>query len=177
MASASKEFPGGPMIFGARGSQRLQNPNPEQVMSATILRNTSSTGRPVADIPSRRARIAGWILTGIAALFMAFDAGIKLSGSKQAVDGSVQLGYQPHHVPIIGAIAFVCLVIYLIPRTAPIGAILWTGYFGGAIASQLRLDNPLFSYTLFPIYVSALIWGAVYLRDERVRNLLRAARS
>jgi hypothetical protein len=146
-------------------------------MSATILGTSSSVGRAAADVPSRRARIAGWILTGIAALFMAFDAGIKLIGSKQAVDGSVQLGYQPHHVPIIGAIALVCLIVYLIPRTAPIGAILWTGYFGGAIASQLRVDNPLFSYTLFPIYVSALVWGALYLRDDRVRNLLRPARS
>ncbi len=60
--------------------------------------------------------------------------------------------------------------------SAPLGAVLWTGYFGGAIATHLRLENPLFSHTLFPIYIAALLWGGLYLRDERVRALLRPAR-
>ena len=62
------------------------------------------------------------------------------------------------------------------PRTAPLGAVLWTGYFGGAVATHLRLDEPLLSHTLFPIYVAAVVWGALYLRDARVRALLRPAR-
>jgi hypothetical protein len=70
----------------------------------------------------------------------------------------------------------VCLILYVIPRTAPLGAVLWTGYLGGAIATHLRLDNPLFSHTLFPIYVAALLWGGLYLRDARVRALVGAAR-
>lgn len=67
-------------------------------------------------------------------------------------------------------------MLYAIPRTAPLGAVLWTGYFGGAIATHLRLDNPLLSHTLFPIYVAAFVWGGLYLRDARVRALLDPAR-
>ena len=63
-------------------------------------------------------------------------------------------------------------MIYLIPRTAPFGALLWTGYLGGAIATHLRLDNPLFCHILFPTYVAALMWGGLYLRDARVRAVL-----
>jgi hypothetical protein len=127
-------------------------------------------------VPSLRSQLAGRILTGIVTLLLAFDVGIKLSGSKAAMEGTVQLGYQPHHVLIIGCIALGCLVLYLIPRTAPLGAILWTGYFGGAVATQLRLDMPLFSYILAPVYVATLIWISLYLRDPRVRALIQPAR-
>jgi hypothetical protein len=120
--------------------------------------------------------LAGRILTGLAIAFLTFDVVIKLVGAKAALDGTVALGYQPHHLLIIGMIGLVCLILYVIPRTAPLGAILWTGYLGGAIASNLRLDLPLFSHTLFPIYVAALIWGGLYLRDPRVRALVRPAR-
>jgi hypothetical protein len=142
-------------------------------MSATLLQ-----AAPVASpsTPSTRTRWAGRVLTGIAVLFLVFDTTIKLLAAKEAVDGTVQLGWQAHHLPIIGAIEVVCLVLYLIPRTAPLGAVLWTGYLGGAIATHLRIDNPLFSHTLFPIYVAALIWGGLYLRDARVRALVRPAR-
>ena len=109
-------------------------------------------------------------------LFLTFDMTIKLVGVKDAVEGTVLLGFQPHHLPILGLIQLVCLVLYLVPRTAPLGAVLWTGYLGGAVATQLRVDNPLFSHILFPIYVAAFIWGGLYLRDERVRALLRPAR-
>ena len=126
--------------------------------------------------PSTASRRTGLVLTGLAVLFLAFDAAIKLFPNEAALTGTTDLGYQPHHLPIIGGIALVCLVLYVIPRTAPLGAILWTGYFGGAIATHLRVDNPLFTHTLFPIYVAALIWGGLYLRDPRVRALLRPAR-
>ena len=91
---------------------------------------------------------------------------------KAAVEGSAQLGFTPDQVFVIGVIAAVCLVVYLIPRTAPLGAVLWTGYFGGAIVTHFRVGNPLFSHVLFPIYVSTLIWASVYLRDPRVRAVL-----
>jgi hypothetical protein len=93
--------------------------------------------------------------------------------AKAAVEGSAQLGFTPQQVFVIGVIAAICLVIYLIPRTAPIGAVLWTGYFGGAIVTHFRLGNPLLTHVLFPIYVSALIWGSLYLRDPRVRAVVR----
>jgi hypothetical protein len=117
--------------------------------------------------------IAGRVLTGIVALLLTLDAGIKLVMAKAAVEGSAQLGFTPQQVFVIGVIAAICLVIYLIPRTAPIGAVLWTGYFGGAIVTHFRLGNPLLTHVLFPIYVSALIWGSLYLRDPRVRAVVR----
>jgi hypothetical protein len=147
-------------------------------MSATLLEAVPLANAP-ASAPadaSSRARWAGRILTGLAVAFLTFDVAIKLVGVKEAVQGTVDLGYQPHHLPIIGVIGLVCLILYVIPRTAPLGAILWTGYLGGAIATHLRLDNPLFSHILFPIYIAALLWGGLYLRDARVRALVRPAR-
>ena len=141
-------------------------------MSATLVDSTPLAVPPVR--VSGRSRLAGRIVTGLAVAFLLFDMGIKLAGAKEAVDGTVQLGWQPHHLPILGAIEVVLLALYLIPRTAPLGAVLWTGYFGGAIATHLRLDNPLFSHVLFPIYVAALVWGGLYLRDARVRTIVRA---
>ncbi|HEX8850776.1 MAG TPA: DoxX family protein [Gemmatimonadaceae bacterium] len=122
--------------------------------------------------PSRAALWTGRVLSAIAVLFLTFDAAIKLSGAREAIEGTTQLGWQPHHLPILGAIQAVCLLVYLVPRTAPLGAILWTGYLGGAIATHLRLDNPLFTHILFPTYVAALLWGGLYLRDWRVRAIL-----
>src|SRR5687767_8783420 len=140
-------------------------------MSAALLATV-----PRIAVPSTRARWIGRILSGIAVAFLLVDVSFKFVVTQAAIDGNAQLGWQMHHMPIIGAIQVVCLALYLIPRTAPLGAVLWTGYLGGAIATHLRVDNPLFSHTLFPIYVAALLWGGLYLRDARVRNVLRAAR-
>jgi hypothetical protein len=126
---------------------------------------------------ARAANKAVWIgrvLSGLAVLFLAFDAGFKLLQSPMAIEGTVELGYPASAILKIGIIQVVCLIIYLIPRTSVLGAILWTGYLGGAIATHVRLDNPLFTHQLFPIYVAALLWGGLYLRDRRVRALLRA---
>ncbi len=144
-------------------------------MSAAILESVARHASP-ANARSARSRWAGNILSGMAVLFLIFDLSIKLIGAQEAVDGTVQLGWAPHHLPIIGVIQLACLALYLIPRTAPLGAILWTGYLGGAIATHLRVDNPLFSHILFPIYIAAFIWGGLYLRDARVRALLRPIR-
>ena len=141
-------------------------------MSAAVLDSTSSI-RARARTRSAASLWTGRILSGIAILFLAFDAVVKLVGAKAAVDGTVQLGWQPHHLPVIGTIALILLVLYAIPRTAPLGAILWTGYLGGAVATQLRVDNPLFSHVLFPIYVAIILWLGLYLRDDRIRRLIR----
>ena len=140
-------------------------------MSATLLEAT-----PLAASAPARTRWTGRTLSTVAVIFLAFDMTVKLVGAKEAVDATVQLGWAPHHLPIIGAIQAACLLLYLIPRTAPLGAVLWTGYLGGAIATQLRAGNPLLSHVLFPTYVAALLWGGLYLRDARVRALVRAAR-
>jgi hypothetical protein len=146
-------------------------------MSATLLRSATYDIGPrrtsdTASRPSRRAVITGRILTGVVALLLTLDAGLKLVRAKAAVEGSAQLGFTPDQVFVIGVIAAACLVLYLIPRTAPLGAVLWTGYFGGAIVTHFRLGNPLLTHVLSPIYVSALIWGSLYLRDPRVRAVL-----
>ena len=109
---------------------------------------------------------------------MLFDGGFKLvTPMPQAViDSFNQLGYNPSISSTLGILSLACTILYLIPRTAVLGAILLTGYFGGAIATHLRVDNPLLTHTIFPIYVAAFIWGGLYLRDARVRALVRAAR-
>ena len=142
-------------------------------MAATLYANAPALSTTPS---SSRARLAGRILSGLAIAFLTFDVAIKLIPNKMALEGTMSLGWQAHHVPIIGTLGLICLVLYAIPRTAPVGAILWTGYLGGAIATHLRIDNPLFSHILFPTYVAALIWGGLYLRDSRVRALIRPAR-
>lgn len=80
-------------------------------------------------------------------------------------------GFAEHHIPILGALGFISIVLYAIPRTAVLGAVLLTGYFGGTIATHLRLDNPLFTHTLFSVYLGILAWGALWLRMDLLRQL------
>jgi hypothetical protein len=144
-------------------------------MSATVLRSAPAyaSGSSGTVASQSKARLwTGRVLTTLAILFLTFDVGIKLVAAKPAVDGTVALGYPAHLVTTIGWIGAVCLILYVIPRTAPLGALLWTGYLGGAVASNLRLELPLLSHTLFPIYVATIIWGGLYLRDARVRAVL-----
>jgi hypothetical protein len=124
---------------------------------------------------SARARLAGRILSGIAALFLAFDAAMKLALVAAAVQGTTELGYPVSVIRPLGIVQLICLGLYLWPRSAVLGAVLWTGYLGGAIATHVRLENPLFSHALFPVYVAVLLWGGLFLRDLRVRALLKQA--
>ena len=120
---------------------------------------------------------AGRIMSGLVALFLLFDSVIKLVKLPIAVEGTTQLGYPEHTVVGIGVVLLVCLVVYLIPRTAIFGAILLTGHLGGAIATHVRVGSPLFSHVLFPIYVALLVWGGVFLRCPRLRALIPVQRS
>lgn len=127
---------------------------------------------------SSAARWTGRVLSGLGVLFMIFDGGAKvLDLIPPDIKAANSLGWSDHTLPTVGAIALLCTALYLIPRTALLGAILLTGYFGGAIASHLRLDNPLFTHTLFPIYIAALFWIGLFLRDNRVRTLFAARNS
>ncbi|HEX5659525.1 MAG TPA: DoxX family protein [Polyangiales bacterium] len=112
------------------------------------------------------------VLSGLAILFLAVDTGGKLLQIQPAVEGTAQLGFPAHALWTIAFCELLCLVTYLTPRSAVLGAILWTGYLGGAIATHVRMDAPLFSHTLFPVYVAALLWGGLYLREPRLRALL-----
>jgi hypothetical protein len=122
---------------------------------------------------SSAARLwTGRILTAIAVLFLVFDLAVKLFQAPAAMDATMALGYPASAILPIGLVELACLVVYLVPRTTVLGAVLWTGYLGGAVASQVRAGNPLFSHVLFPIYVAALIWGGLWLRDRRARAIL-----
>lgn len=112
------------------------------------------------------------VMSGLVILFMLADSIFKFIQPAEVVQGTVDLGYATHHIAIIGMLGLLSILLYAIPRTAILGAILLTGYFGGAIATHLRLDNPLFSHTLFPVYLGILAWGGLWLRDERLRKLL-----
>ena len=127
--------------------------------------------RPIVTSSSKFAVRGGRVLSGIAVAFLALDAAMKLLQVQAAVEGTVQLGYPASSLVIIGLIQVVCLAVYLVPRTAILGAVLWTGYLGGAIATHVRVGNPLFTHILFPIYVAALLWGGLWLRDRRLRGV------
>lgn len=122
--------------------------------------------------PSKASRRVGLGLGGIALLFLTFDIVIKLMQSPEALAGTEELGYPATVVLPLGILQIVLLALYLYPRTSILGAVLWTGYLGGAIATHVRLENPLFTHILFPIYVAIFLWGALWLRDPRLRTLI-----
>jgi hypothetical protein len=113
---------------------------------------------------------AGRILSGLLVVFLAVDAIMKLIQEPHVIAASAQMGIKANTIVEIGAILGVCLVIYLIPRLALVGAVLLTGYLGGATATNLIVGQPLFA-CLFPVIVGALVWLSLYLRDDRVRAL------
>ena len=115
---------------------------------------------------------AGRILSGLPILFLLMDSGMKIAQAQLAVDGSVQLGYPESVVLPLGIVLLLSTSHYAFPRTAILGAILLTGYCGGAVATHVRVSNPLFTHTLFPVYLGLMIWGGLRFRDARLRALL-----
>ncbi|HET9327506.1 MAG TPA: DoxX family protein [Candidatus Eisenbacteria bacterium] len=127
--------------------------------------------------PSRRSVWAARAMWGIAVSFLTFDAIGKLLQVPAVIEGSARLGYPEHSVLAIGVIELVCVALYVIPRTAVLGALMLTGYLGGAVATHFRIEDPLFTHLLFPIYVAVLLWGALVLSDGRVRRLVLGPRT
>lgn len=121
---------------------------------------------------SKTARWSGRVMSGLVTAFLMFDIAIKLARVPEAIKGTSELGYQPSVIVPLGVVLAACLALYLIPRTAVVGAVFLTGYLGGAIATHVRVGHPLASNVLFPVYVAILIWGGLYLRDARVRALI-----
>lgn len=117
-------------------------------------------------------RWTGRVLTGLFALFM-LGASIapKLLGLPVAEETLAQLGWPPGYVLLIGLIELACLVLYLVPRTSVFGAVLTMGLLGGAMATQVRAESPLFSHVLFSVYLGLAMWGGLWLRDARLRRL------
>ena len=119
---------------------------------------------------------AGRAASGLVGLFLLFDAVIKVLRLSFAVEATTQLGYPAGAVFPIGVIELACLALYAIPRTSVLGAILLTGHLGCAVATHLRVGNPLLGFTLFPLYVAALLWGGLYFRNERLRTVVPLTR-
>jgi hypothetical protein len=122
------------------------------------------------DLTARRIWI-GRALSFLPGLFLLVDGAMKLAKPAFVVEATVQLGYPEGVIVGIGVLLLVCTLIYLVPRTAVLGAILLTGYLGGAVATQVRVGNGLFNI-LFPVILGALLWGGLALRDARVAALL-----
>lgn len=123
---------------------------------------------------STRGRSLAWLgraLIGIVALFLLVDGGMHIAMPQPVVVATTHLGFPLTSTPVIGVVELVCLLLYLIPATAPIGAVLLTGLLGGAVAAHVRVGDAVFETYLFPVIVGALIWGGLVLRDARVRAL------
>ena len=132
------------------------------------------TATPAATAPGRATRITGWVLTSLVTLFLLFDSVTKLLQLPAVVEATVQMGFPATTVPVIGGTLLACLVLYLIPRTAVLGAVLLTGYLGGAVCAQLRIEAPVLGFLLFPVYTGVLVWLGLYLRSAALRALVRA---
>jgi len=112
---------------------------------------------------------SGRVLTVLLALFLLFDSGVKIARSPEAVQGTAQLGYPQSAVVPVGVVLLISLVIYLIPQTSILGAILLTGYLGGATATMVRVSSP---WVPFPVLIGVLVWAALYFRDDRLRAMI-----
>jgi hypothetical protein len=118
----------------------------------------------------------GRILSGLAVLFLLFDSIGKLLQVQPVIDGTLELGYPRTIVFTLGIILLTCIVTYVVPRTSALGAMLLTAYLGGAVATHVRVGNPLLSHVLFPTYLAAFLWAGLILRDARLRVLLPVRR-
>lgn len=134
----------------------------------------TATAIPAAKIriTRRLPAVAGWVATALVSAFLLFDAVIHLLNIPTVQEGSVRLGFDPAKALIMGAVETGCLALYLVRRTSVLGAVLLTAYLGGAFTAQLRIDAPLFSTLLFPVYTAVFVWGGLWLRDPAVRALV-----
>jgi hypothetical protein len=123
-------------------------------------------------LPSRAARWTGRVLSGLPAAFLLLDAVMKFVKPEPVLKGTVELGFSESVIVPLGVVLLASTLLYVVPRTAVLGAILLTGYLGGAVCTHVRVGNPLFSHVLFPVYLGVLLWLGLYLRDRRVRALL-----
>jgi hypothetical protein len=123
---------------------------------------------------SRPALLLGRVLSGLVIVFMLFDGAVKLVPWPVVTETMDRIGYGSSEslARSLGIITIVCTVLYAIPPTSFVGAILLTGYLGGAMASHVRIGSPLFTHTLFGFYIGVMLWGGLWLRDRGLRGLL-----
>ena len=129
-----------------------------------------STAIPAAQ--PKRMRTVGFILSTLVILFMLMDATMKLLRLPIVLETTAQLGWPVESAVPLGIVLLVCTALYAFPRTSVLGAILLTAYLGGAVATHARIGSPIFSHMLFGVYLGLMLWGGLYLRDERLRALI-----
>ena len=138
-------------------------------MDSTLAANVLS----VPGATTSRGRLwTGRVVAGLIVAFMLLDAAMKFVNPPPVRDAFARTGWPVHLAPVLGAILLTSTILFIIPRTAFLGAILLTAYLGGAVATNLRLENPLFTNTLFPVYFGVLLWGSLWLRDSRIAALI-----
>jgi len=123
---------------------------------------------------SKPARWLGRMLSGLVIVFLLFDGAIKLVPWPVVTETMDKMGYgsSENLARSLGIITVVCTVLYSVPPTSILGAILLTGYLGGALASHVRIDSPLFTHTLFGLYLGLMVWGGLWLRDRNLQTLI-----
>src|SRR5262245_47726627 len=124
---------------------------------------------------SRKALWAGWILSALPALFLLFDGVMKLFKPEFVVKATVQLGYSESAIVPLGFVLLAATILYLIPGVAVLGAILLTGYLGGAVATHVRVGAGAFEI-LFPVVFGVLLWGGLFLRESQLRRIIQLSR-
>ena len=134
--------------------------------------NSIASHAPASGETSSKAHWTGLVMSGLVIAFLLFDCAIKLVPMSIVTETMAALGYPPGLERGLGVLTLVCVLLYAVPRTAVLGAILLTGLFGGAMATHLRIGSPLFSHLLFGLYLGLLVWGGLYLRDARLRALI-----
>ncbi len=120
---------------------------------------------------SKVMKWTGYGLSGLVVAFMVMDFGMKLMQLPIVISTTEGLGWSGDKARLLGIILMVCTALYAVPQTSGLGAILLTGYLGGAVATHLRIDSPLFSHVLFGVYIGVMMWGGLWLRDARLRAL------
>ena len=121
---------------------------------------------------SKGKRLSGMVISGLATLFLLMDVGMKFARPAIVTETTVKLGYQERAITPLAVVLLACTLLYAVPRTAVLGAILLTGYLGGAVATHVRVGDPLFSHALFPVYLGIMVWLGLYLRSRVLRSLL-----
>jgi hypothetical protein len=137
----------------------------------TTIDNAILPAADATSTPSKARLWVGRVLSGLPALFLLWDGLMKVLSIPLVIEASEKIGFHRSTLPVLGAIEVFSVILLSIRRTAAFGAVLISAYLGGAVATHVRLGDPLFSHTLFPIYVAALIWAGLYLRNDRVRAL------
>ena len=114
----------------------------------------------------------GRVVSALAVIFLTFDGVIKLMRLPQVLEATARLGYPESSIAVMAVLLLACTLLYVVPRTRVLGAVLLTGYLGGAVATHLRVGNPPFEL-LFPVIVGSIVWLGLYVRDARVRALMQ----